>query len=396
MKKNILKFFLLSFILLSLGCAESSIFQPIPLNANPPVLAQPIFMAIDETTARGYLINSNNQVEWANASLMVLNLSNPVAPTVVKAVELQNFSGQAVYDPVAKLLYITNRFDENLGIAVNQIFVVNVDESSPNFLTMSQFTSEPNPFGITTDGTNLYTANTATLNLFPKADLSHRSFVEFNIQTTSGTIPITENTREVAISPTGQFLFVSNQDDVLLILDKTQIPQPDPTLEVTSGGSEAVDYVVSNTISTFGIASDANYVYVVQANPNMLQILTDRTLPVVAGPPQQILLSSVAVAQVPLGEGPQEIALDTVNGRAYVPNAFDNTLSVIDTTLFAEVARIIIPNTEPDQFPEGPFPFGVSVGHFGGVPFVYVLNQNTNNISIINGSTLTFVGNFPQ
>jgi YVTN family beta-propeller protein len=182
----------------------------------------------------------------------------------------------------------------------------------------------------------------------------------------------------------------------MLILDKNQIPLPDPTIELTSGGSEAVDYVVSNTVSTRGIVSDSNFVYVVEGAPPSLDVLTDRTLPVVSGQAQQILISSIAVASIPLGNDPEDIALDTVNGRAYVANGLDNTVSVIDTNLLTEIARIAIPNSLPNEFPLGANPFGVAVGHFGGVPYVYVLNQTTNNITIINGITLAVITNFPQ
>jgi DNA-binding beta-propeller fold protein YncE len=283
----------------------------------------------------------------------------------------------------------------DVGDSIDQVFQVNIDETSAGFLTMTEFDSEANPFGITSDGTNLYVSCTAFLDRYVIGNLSNRTEVFFNIQTTAGTTPNTQNTTEVAVSPTGQFLFVSNRADVMLILNKNQIPLPDPTIELTSGGSEAVDYVVSNTFSTRGIASDSNYVYVVEGSPPSLDVLTDRTLPVVSGQPQQILISSIAVANIPLGNDPEEIALDTVNNRAYVVNALDNTVSVIDTNLLVEVARLAIPDGVLNNQVVGANPFGISVGHFGGVPYVYVLNQDTNNIAIFNGSTLALVSIFP-
>jgi hypothetical protein len=155
------------------ACAGPSIFQPIPLNATPPVLAQPIFLAIDEGAARGYLINSNNSVDWANASLMVLDLTNPTAPTVIQAVALNDFSGHALLDSTNKTLYVTNRLSENVGDAVDQIFQVNIDESSPSFLSMTQFNAEANPFGITSDGTNLYVASTSFVDRFVIGNLAN-------------------------------------------------------------------------------------------------------------------------------------------------------------------------------------------------------------------------------
>src|SRR4029434_8313337 len=81
-------------VLTCTACAGPSIFPEIPLSTTSPILADPIFMAIDETTNRGYLINSNNTVEFAGASLMVLDLTNPIAPKTLKAASLKHYSGQ--------------------------------------------------------------------------------------------------------------------------------------------------------------------------------------------------------------------------------------------------------------------------------------------------------------
>ncbi|MBL7686383.1 MAG: hypothetical protein JNK65_10180, partial [Deltaproteobacteria bacterium] len=86
------KLFLLVLIALSSACSSSAIIDKIPLNATPPVLAKPIFMAIDNARARAYLLNSNYTVNYADASFMVLDLTNPIAPKVIKAVSIPNFS----------------------------------------------------------------------------------------------------------------------------------------------------------------------------------------------------------------------------------------------------------------------------------------------------------------
>ncbi|MFO1519885.1 MAG: hypothetical protein U1F57_09530 [bacterium] len=399
MLKKILSFFSVALCLLPFvqgGCAGNSIFPNIPLSNTSPVLSNPIFLVVDEPNARGYLINSNNQVNFSDASLMVLNLTNPLAPTVIKAVNLQNFSGQGVLNPATKTLYITNRFSGDPTDVTDRILAVNVDESSANFLGIQEFEADSNPFGIAFDGTNLYTANIASLDRYLVGNLNQRTRIDFNVEAVGTSTPVnTQNTRELVLSPSGQFLYIGNRGDKLLILDTQQIPVPDPTQSLTLGGSESIDYVLSDTFSTRGMTSDANYVYVVEGNPASLKILSDKTLPLVSGQPQQILISSLAVAEIPLGNDPNEITLDSVNQRAYVPNSQDNTVSIIDTNLFVEVARIAMDKNLPAGIPVGTYPFSVGVYHSGGIPYLYVLNHDSSNITIMNGATQSIVGHFP-
>src|SRR5262245_24690490 len=391
-KKSSIRFF--PFLLLFIaGCAGSSIFPNIPLN--PPVLSNPISLAIDEGNARGYLVNSNNTVQFANASLIALDLSNPAAPVVIKAVSLDNFSGQTFLDTTAKKLYLTNRLSSDETDKIDRVFRIDVDEASPNFLGIEAFNADDDPFGIASDGTNLYVVNQKSLGRYLLSDLTHRTRVDLNVQNTTGSTVQTDNTREVALSPSGQFLFVSNRGDRMLIIDAAQIPLPDPTIELTLGGAEAVDYVLSDTSSTRGITSDANFVYVVEGNPPSLKILSEQSLPVVTGNPQQILISSLAVAEIPSGRNPSEIALDSLNHRAYVAISDDDQIAVIDTQLFVEIARISLMDNLSPGTNQGDNPFGVSVGHIGGKTFIYSLNFDTDNVSIIDGDSLTVVGTFP-
>jgi|GEM_PF-2329805 len=386
------------FILLAtslIGCAGPSIFPEIPLSTTSPTLSDPIFFAIDETTARGYLVNSNNTVEFADASLMVLDLTNPVAPVAIRAISLKNFSGQGFLDKTAKKLYLSNRLSDNGSDKTDQILKIDVDEASPGFLTVEEFASDDNPFGVASNGTNLFVVGEKSLGFYFLSDLTRHTRVDINFQTTSGSNVQTDNTREVALSPSGQFAFVTNRGDRMVILNTSEIPLPDPTLALTLGGAEAVDYVIANTISTRGIASDANFVYVVEGTPPALKVLKEESLAVVSGNPQQILISTLAAAEIPLGKNPNEVALDPLNHRAYVSITDEDEVAVIDTNLFIQVERIPVKDFLPPGIKPGEAPFALSAAVLGGTPYIYVLNLDTDNISIIDGNTLTVVGNYP-
>ncbi len=380
-------------------CAGPSIFQPTPLNVTPPIIAQPIEMAIDEVNKRGYLINSDNTVLYSNGSLIVFDLTNPVVPTVLRSVGLPNFSGQAYLDTATKYLYVTNRLNEPSTNNTNQILKINIDEASSNYLTYQQYESASNPFGITSNGTDLFVVDQQSLDFYALSNLSSRTNVNFNVQLTDGTTPNTSNTRQIALSPSKNFLYVTNETGPVLILNTSEIPAPSGSAGVTNGGNAAVDYAIANTSSTFGVASDSQYIYIVEGTPPALLILNDVNLPVVQGNPQSIQTSSLAAQTIPLGTNPNEIALDPTNNRAYVTLSFDNQVSVIDTKNLVELVRIPLANnnnvTLPAGINQGENPFAISLGHFGGTPYIYVMNLNTNNISIINGSTNTLVSTFP-
>ncbi len=393
MYKRIYIFFFLLFLS---ACAGPGIFPNIPLSTTSPVLAQPIFMTIDETRNRGYLINSNNAVNYGDASLMVLDLTNPTAPQVLNVISILNFSGQAYLDNTNQLLYITNRLSANIEDNIDQILQVNVNESSSSYLSITQYATDGNPFGITSDGTNLYIACTGSVDRILFSNLNQRTQVSFNVQNNLGVTLNTSGTRELALSPSGQYLFVTNRTDRMLILNTSQIPLPDPTLTVTSGGSAAVDYDLANTISTRGIASDSNYIYVVDGISPALKILSEQSLPVNStGTPIEIPISSLVVSEISLNTNPNEVAVDTLNEKVYVTLSDNNQVSVIDTNSLTQIAQIELDESLPAGIAQGLNPFGISVGHFGGVPYIYVMNLNSNNVSIINGNTLGVVATFP-
>ncbi len=393
LKKCVLVVLLLWFS--SSGCAGDSIFQPISLSTTTPVLSQPIFMAVDEARARGYLINSDNYVRYSDASLLVLDLTDPLVPTVVAATSLKHFSGQAYLDTTTQILYIANRLSSDKVDENDQILRVNVDEASAGFLTIDEFGAGNDPFGVASDGTNLFVVNEKSLDSYLLSDLDHRTQVDFSTLTAVGDPLTVDHTREVALSPSGQYLFATNRGERLQVINVSEIASPDTSLSVTLAGSEPVDYVLNNTDSTRGIASDSSYLYVVEGNPPALKVLSENNLPQVSGNPQEILISSLAVAEIPLGEDPNEIAIDETNHRAYVALTQESEISVIDTQLLVEVARVSVKDSLTAGLSSGETPFGVSVVHSGANTYVYVLNHETDNISILDAATLSIVATFP-
>src|SRR5215813_9410586 len=87
------------------------------------------------------------------------------------------------------------------------------------------------------------------------------------------------------------------------------------------------------------------------------------------------LVGSIAIV---LGSAP------SLAQNAYITNAHDNTVSVIDTATNTLVGLPI---------PVGDFPFGVAVSPDGSK--VYVANANSSTVSVIDTATNMVVGTIP-
>ena len=89
-------------------------------------------------------------------------------------------------------------------------------------------------------------------------------------------------------------------------------------------------------------------------------------------------------ATIPVGSYPLEVAVDPSTHTAYVTNADDDTVSVIDAATRAVTATI----------PVGPSPYGVAVDPAAGT--VYVANDSAHGtVSVINAATRAVTATIP-
>ncbi|HCU25902.1 MAG TPA: hypothetical protein DF383_12870 [Deltaproteobacteria bacterium] len=389
--------FLLGLAVLFAGCAGNTIFPNIPLTLDPIVLANPIALAVGSTSQRLYVVNSNNQVLWLDASFVILELSDPVHPTAIAAISIPNFSGNMILDEARGFVYLPNRqspTDTNLN---EQLLRININEASPDFLHVDVFASGFNPFGAYYDGVgSLFVAAIQEGLRYNVDDLSGYTLADLAVTDSSqGPDFNAEGTRELSLSSSGNFLFVTNRTDNMLILDVNQFTAPTGPGQFTLG-TEPVDYIVTGTNSTRGAARDANFIYIVDGAPPNLRIMTDSGLVPVSGPPQEITTGSMQVAAIPLGLDPGEVILDETLGRAYVSNTGSDDVSVIDLNLQTEIDRVPVDQNLPLDVQPGDEPFAMATANIGGVNFLYVANYDSDNITVINADTLSVVNAFPQ
>lgn len=390
---------LLATVLLCTHCAGNSIFQNIPLTLDPLVLANPIAMVASASSNRLYVVNSNNRVLWFDASFIVMDITNPVVPVPLAVISIPNFGGQIILDEARGYVYIPNRQSGSAADEEDQILRININEASPQFLRVDFFTSTANPFGAFFDGQFLFVAAVSDALQYNVDSFAGFSSVDLTVTTNAGTEIDAELTREVALSPNGTNLFVTNNTDNMLIVNLSQFPPPILPGQ-TDLGTEPVDYILTGAPSTEGIASDSNFLYVVDISSATLRILSDAGLAPVSGPPVEIPLSSLEVGAVPVGFSPMEVIVDEPNARAYVSNTGSDDVSVIDLTLRQEIARISVNTTgetiqDTGNGNDGDQPFALALVNLGGTNYLYVAHFQTNLISVINADTLTLLSTFP-
>jgi len=389
-------FFLLALPIFLGSCATANIFQPIPLTLSPLVLINPIGLATNAAGTRLYLANSNNTVLYFDSSFVIMDTTNPTNPTPIAVISIPNFSGNVILDEPRGFVYIPNRESADKADIIDQILRININESSPQFLTVDFIDSASNPFGGAYDGvSSFYSACTGQVVRYDVNSFTGFTSVDTNVTTAQGRVLKGDDTRELGLTPSGNFLFVTNRSDSMLILDVGQFPAPIAPGQ-TDIGTEAIDYILDSTDSTRGITKDANFIYVVDGTPPSIKILTEANLVAVNGAPQEIPSSSLQVAAIPVGNNPSEVVLDTANHMAYVSNTDDNNVSFIDTNLQVEVARIQMDVNLPPNVPIGQGPFAMALINSGGTNYLYVANFNTSNVTIVNADTRQVVTAFPQ
>jgi DNA-binding beta-propeller fold protein YncE len=377
------------------GCATASIFPPIPLNLSPLTLVNPIALVADPAAQRLYLVNSNNTVLFSDASFIILDIANPTSPQAIAVISIPSFSGQILLDVPRGFVYLPNRLSEEDTDTVDQVLRININEASPTFLTVEAFESGSNPFGGFYDGTDsLFVACTFDALRYDVNSFLGFTNVDLSVTTAQGRALDASETRELALTPSGNFLFVTNQIDNMLILNVAQMPPP-TTIGETNLGSEAVDYIVTGNVSTLGITRDSTYIYVVDGGIDALKIMTEAGLTPVTGPPQELSAASLQVASIPVGLDPQEVLVDEATGRAYVSNNASNDISVIDIGLQLEVNRIAVDENLPAGVPIGEGPFGMALVNIGGTNYLYVANFDSSNVTIIDANAGAVVGGFP-
>jgi len=372
------------------SCAGSTIFPTLTTE-----LAGITGLAVDVDAGRLYVVNANEKVayEWQQGSFQVYDITDPLAPVLLQTKDTVSFSGKISLDTVRKTAYVTNRYSDTDEVTNDHMFVFNVDEASASFMDYTEVELGPNPFGIVCcyPADRLWIAEggkdeTYNSKYVDKADLAVGN-VNMLSQLDNGGEFRQSETSDVTILNNQAFFSRSRGGIVIVNMDEAGV-----------AGTEPVDYWIQDIYTPRGIATDGRYIYVtseedegdgfrgylIVIDPATLVPLTDNTETVVLDKDEDNLL--VALIELNERRDPQEILVTT--DYVFVTSAWndDNFVHVInraDSTWNREIAT-------------GEDPFAMALYAPGGVDkYVYVANQVSNTIQVIDIDTLSIVATYP-
>jgi YVTN family beta-propeller protein len=368
------------------GCSTSTIFQPLGSN-----ISSPNGIAIDATANRLYLVNSNSNVlyDWTQGSVQILDLTDPLHPKLMNTIATQSFSGEDVIDSNGrKLLYTTNRYSEQTTVTQDHLLIMNIDESSADFTTVSSVLTAKDPYGLFC----CYPADRMWIategNELDFIDLATQTVGSVNLLqpiSNGGTFSQSQ-TSFIAIKGNQAFLQRFNGGILILNLDTAADPTKNP-----------IDYWIEDINNPTGVATDSTYLYVADQEtidgnwtPLLLVVdlsklppLTDNALTQV----KQRDVDGLVVNQIQVARNPQRVFLTSQYAFVTCNDSDDQGfVSVIDLATKTRVTDIQV----------GKQPFGMALYAPGGVEkYLYVGNVESNTLSIIDIASLTVVGTYP-
>lgn len=371
------------------ACATSNIFPAIGTN-----LGNPLMLAVNSTTARLYVNNSNNRDLYNQGSIQIYNITAPAAPVLVGTQATLSFSSEIYLDTVNQFLYTPNRYGTGNASDTNNLLQVNIDEASASFLTVGTTATDATPFGAACcdpTGRLLVPTLAGTLDAVT-IGAGAPTLASYTLTTTANDGTIYTNPPVSQLAIIGAQAFVTMPSNNILVVNLNKLG--------TAGSP--VDYVITNVTSPRGIATDGTLIYVpaiqTVAGNSVPQLLILNPASLVALPAGNTTATNMPVdttaglqqAAITMGLGtittdPEQVVVG--NDFVFVTNTGDDMVTVVNRTTQAFYANI----------PVGDQPFGMALYSPAAVDTtLYVANQLDNSITIIDvvtsAVTATFTG----
>lgn len=371
---------ILLLILVSVFCScTSSLFEPIGTNTSSPIT-----VAVDATNSRAYVVNSNQRLKYEDATVMVLDITNPEVPTLVSTAAIPNLSAESYFDAATRQVYITNRESDHNGDLVDRLLKVDVSTDSP---LVTEYHAGDNPFGIVCcdSGGRFFVVNYGgSFYRYDTADLSTNTAI--NLDVTLSTDEPVQGVGANSLTLIGQQAFVSTRAGEIFVINLDEI----------GGATDPIDYVLYSSYDLRGIASDGTNLYIVNnsettpavfvVDPASLTANTDSTFT------DQALDDLIGTTiSLTAGDDPNEILYYATLNQFYVAKTGADTVDVIDPVSKAVSATLTL-NSGSFTANE---PFGLTAFNDGTSDYLYVANLGSDNISIVNLGTQVVVGSYP-
>lgn len=369
------------------SCAGSDdIFPDVVLSVDEASasLPNPISIAVDVANAQIIVANSNVDILYETGSLAVLSFdaTDTAAPTLTAAtlVSSPNFAGEIAYDGAGSL-YVPFREVSDTDEDLDKFNKYAVTEGALDVSVAGTVASDP--FGLVLSGTSLYVVSDDVLEIY-NTDLTLLAQIDL---TTADAAEIDDTSSEdvqgVAVDATGNRAFVSNNDGDIFVVDLA---------------ANALIQAIAGPASTRSILVDGSLLYVLDAFAESVWVFNLDNLPTPSSTPEETDDSYFLITTIPVGNNPIGMALDTTQGRLYVSNMDDDTISVIDTVSQQEITRISIDEDfiSTDFLRDGESPIALALGDFNSVTYLFVAGFTSNSIVVINTESLGVVEVYPN
>jgi len=319
---------------------------------------------------------------------MVLDVSDPKKPKKLSQsgnpVKIPGLSGQAYLDASRGNLFVANRFSDNNDDRLDPMLVINVNESG-SFGKVKEFNGGENPFGVACcdPKDRVLAVAQGTMHIYPLSDPGDTFKISLEIELESGTLLEGLSTRTVAIIDNQAFL--SNESGVIYVINLDKID--DSSLN-------PIEYLITDMESVRTIATDGINIYATEVDFEddeiaSLLVINPEALPPLSSDSDTVIevdidatRSDVKVLQKEFSLDPEPNSILTFEERLYIAHEFLNKLSVFRLTDPDNVARADSIDLDTSKF-ESSGPFGLAAARFSDVPYLYVGNLNSNNISIV-------------
>lgn len=375
---------MLAVFALMAGCAkQGDVFGDIGTN-----IASPSAMAVDVTLGRLYVVNSNSDVLYdsTQGSFQVYDITNPLAPTLVRTMQTLSFSGEMYLNTVTKQALVPNRYTADSQATEGRLYGFDVDEASQGFLNFTESSLGRDSYAIKC----CYPENRAWIS----TTLNELQYVDLGGDMVAGSIPLTttlSNGGEITYAEISHIAIIGNQAFLSRAWGGVMVVNLD---EAGVSDVVPVDYFIADIDNPRGIATDGTLLYVVGEGPindtwtTYLLILDPTTLTSTTTNTSTQYVDKdddgILLALIQVGSYPQEVLLST--SYAFVTNMNDDTVSVIDLA-----TRVLLKTiTVGDE----PFSLAVYTTPAGSDEYLYIGNTSSNTISIIDIPTLAVAATY--
>jgi YVTN family beta-propeller protein len=387
-KKMLYRGFLISVVVACFGFSGCAAYEDVFGDVGEK-LAGPSAMVFNAAADRMYLVNSNDRVlyDWRQGNFQVLDVTNPLAPVLVKSARTLSFSGQIYLDEVTSRAIVPNRFSDNDSSVTDLMYSFSTDEAVPeDLLSYTTATMGLNSYAIAC----CYPARTAWIT----TSLTELQYVDLD-----GGLLSPSSVSLVMYLDTGETLSVSEAYHVVLRDNQAILTRDGGGIMFVNldkrgvAGATPVDYMIADVGLVRGLAYRNDRIYVVGEGDldgykrYLLVIDVTALTPLVDNSSTKKLdkdNDGLLVALIEVGNNPQEVLL--TDDYAFVTNMDDDTVSVVELATNAVVKTITVG--------DAPFSLALYKDGAGDDKYVYVGNIESNTISIIDVATLSVAATY--